>query len=191
VRAVLNVTDTVVRAMAYVSGIVFLLLAFYMTADVIGRRFFHVSSAITDEVGGYGLAVGGMWAMAWTLRSSGHVRIDVLLPRLPRRLQAALGYVSIALMAVFAGMVAIYCWRLAIDSWVTGTRATSVVRTPLFVPQALMAMGMSALGLEALTILACGIVTSARVGRFVDPPLLEGDEPGPAPVAPIRPPWDS
>jgi TRAP-type C4-dicarboxylate transport system permease small subunit len=158
---------------------------------VIGRKFFHVSSAITDEVGGYGLAFGGMWAMAWTLRSSGHVRIDVLLPRLPRRVQAVLGYVSIALMAFFAGTVAGYCWQLAIDSWATGTRAISFVRTPLFVPQALMAIGISALALEALTIFACGVSTSARVGRFVAPPLLEGDEPVPAPAGPMRPPWDS
>jgi TRAP-type C4-dicarboxylate transport system permease small subunit len=190
-HGVLSVTDTVVRAMAYASGIVFLLLAFYMTLDVIGRKFFHISSAITDEVGGYGLAVGGMWAMAWTLRTGGHVRIDVLLPRLPLRVQAVLGYVSIALMAFFAGMVAIYCWQLAIDSWVTGTRATSFVRTPLFVPQALMAIGISALGLEALAILACGIVTSVQAGQLAEPPLVEPVEPVAASVGPMRQPWDS
>jgi TRAP-type C4-dicarboxylate transport system permease small subunit len=191
VRRTLDVTDTVVRAMAYVSGVVFLLLSFYMTLDVIGRKFFHISSAITDEVGGYGLAFGGMWAMAWTLRSGGHVRIDVLLPRLPIRVQAVLGYVSITLMAFFAGMVAIYCWQLAIDSWVAGARATSFVRTPLFVPQALMAIGISVLGLEALTILACGIVTSVQTGRLAEPPVFDGVEAVAAPVAPMRQPWDS
>jgi len=191
VRWILDVTDVVVRAMAYVSGIVFLLLSFYMTLDVIGRKFFHISSAITDEIGGYGLAFGGMWAMAWTLRSGGHVRIDVLLPRLPFRMQVVLGYISITLMAFFAGMVAIYCWQLAIDSWVAGARATSFVRTPLFVPQALMATGISILGLEALAILACGIVTSVHAGQLVEPPLLEGIEAEAAPAAPMRQPWDS
>lgn len=183
VPRVLAATDVVARAMAYASGAVFVLLAIYMTVDVTGRKFFGVSSAITDEVGGYALAFGGMWALAWTLRSGGHVRIDVLLPYLPARMQSALGYAALAVMAVFAGGVAAYSWQLAVDSWLTDTRATSFVRTPLFVPQALMAIGISVLTLEALVLLVCGLVASVQAGRLVTPPLLDGAEtvePGPA-----------
>jgi TRAP-type C4-dicarboxylate transport system permease small subunit len=178
VRAVLQATDRVTRAMAYLSGAVFVLLSFYMTLDVIGRKFFHISSAITDEIGGYALAFGGMWALAWTLRSGGHVRIDVLLPRLPPRLQAMLTYASLAIMALFAGAVAFYTWFLALDSWAGDARATSIARTPLFVPQALMAVGLSALAVEALVILACGLVASAQAGRLVGAPILEGADDG-------------
>jgi TRAP-type C4-dicarboxylate transport system permease small subunit len=176
VPRVLAATDVVARAMAYAAGAVFVLLAIYMTVDVTGRKFFGISSAITDEVGGYALAFGGMWALAWTLRSGGHVRIDVLLPYLPVRMQSALGYAALAVMAVFAGGVAAYSWQLAIDSWLTDTRATSFVRTPLFVPQALMAIGISVLTLEALVLLVCGLVASVQAGRLVTPPLLDGAE---------------
>ena len=176
VQHVLAVTDVLARAMAYAAGAAFVLLAVYMTVDVTGRKFFGISSAITDEVGGYALAFGGMWALAWTLRSGGHVRIDVLLPYLPTRMQSALGYASLAIMAVFAGAVAIYTWQLAIDSWLTDTRATSFVRTPLCVPQGLMAIGVSVLALEAVVLLGCGLAASVQAGRLVTPPVLEGDE---------------
>jgi TRAP-type C4-dicarboxylate transport system permease small subunit len=176
VQHVLAVIDVLARAMAYAAGAAFVLLAVYMTVDVTGRKFFGISSAITDEVGGYALAFGGMWALAWTLRSGGHVRIDVLLPYLPARMQSALGYASLAIMAVFAGAVAIYTWQLAIDSWLTDTRATSFVRTPLCVPQGLMAIGVSVLALEAVVLLGCGLAASVQAGRLVTPPVLKGDE---------------
>jgi len=159
--------------MAYVSGGLFLLASFYITLDVIGRKFFHISSAVTDEIGGYALVMGGMWALAYTLRTGGHVRIDILLPHLPPRLRALLNYAAVATMALFASMVTLYAWRLAIDSYVGSAKAMSFIQTPLFVPQGLMAVGFSVLTLEAIVILLVGVVESLRLGRLVP---LEGLE---------------
>ena len=162
----LGALDRIANAMAYASGALFILLAFYLTVDVIGRKFFHVSTAVSDEYGGYALAVGGMWALAYTLRSGGHVRIDVLLPYLPRRIRALLDYAALACMTFFASLLTVYCWSLAIDSFTTDGRAMSFIRTPLFAPQGLMAVGFSVLSLEAAAILAVGIVESAHLGRL-------------------------
>ena len=168
--------DHVTAAMAYVAGALFIALAFYLTIDVVGRKFFHLSTAVSDEYGGYALAVGGMWALAHTLRSGGHVRIDVLLPYLPRRVRSVLDYAALATMAAFAAMIAIYAWRLAIDSFTGDARAMSFVRTPLFVPQGLMALGFSVLSLEAGVILLAGIAESARAGQLAPLAIHEGGE---------------
>lgn len=157
--------------MAYVSGALFLLASFYITLDVTGRKFFHISSAVTDEIGGYALAMGGMWALAYTLRTGGHVRIDVLLPHLPRRAQALLNYAAVTVMALFAAMVAFYCWRLAFDSFAGSAKAMSFIQTPLSLPQGLMAFGFTVLTVEAVMILAVGLVESVRLGRLAP---LEG-----------------
>lgn len=169
--------DRVTTAMAYAAGALFVALAFYLTADVLGRKFFHLSTAVSDEYGGYALAVGGMWALAYTLRTGGHVRIDVLLPYLPGPVRAVLDYGALAVMVVFASMVSLYTWRLAFDSFAGDARAMSFLRTPLFVPQGLMALGFTMLGVEAIVILLIGVVTSARVGRLV---ALAIQEPGDA-----------
>jgi TRAP-type C4-dicarboxylate transport system permease small subunit len=162
--------------MAYAAGALFILLSFYLTVDVIGRKFFHLSTGVSDEFGGYALAVGGMWALAHTLRSGGHVRIDVLLPYLPRTLRSALDYGALAVMGFFASMLAVYSWRLALDSFATDGRAMSFLRTPLFAPQGLMALGFTALTLEAIVILAVGIVESARLGRLAELAIQDGSE---------------
>jgi TRAP-type C4-dicarboxylate transport system permease small subunit len=164
--------------MAYVSGTLFLLTSFYITADVIGRKYFHISSAVTDEIGGYALALGGMWALAYTLRTGGHVRIDVLLPHLPQRVQAILNYTALACMGFFASVVAWYAWRLALDSFSGSAKAMSFIQTPLFLPQSLMAVGFSVLSLEAIAILGVGLAASARLGKLTDLEILQGSELG-------------
>lgn len=170
-RQVLRALDLLATGMAYLSGALFLLTSFYITADVIGRKFFHISSAVTDEIGGYALAMGGMWALAYTLRTGGHVRIDVLLPHLPLRVQGILNYAALVVMTLFASMVALYSWRLAIDSFTGSAKAMSFIQTPLFIPQGLMAVGFSMLTLEAIAILVVGLAESLRLGRLAS---LEG-----------------
>mgnify|MGYP001619958822 FL=1 len=168
--------DLVAKGMAYLSGALFLLTSFYITADVIGRKFFHISSAVTDEIGGYALAMGGMWALAYTLRTGGHVRIDVLLPHLPLRVQGILNYAALVVMTLFASMVAFYSWRLAIDSFTGSAKAMSFIQTPLFIPQGLMAVGFSMLTLEAIAILVVGLAESLRLGRLATLEALQRSE---------------
>jgi TRAP-type mannitol/chloroaromatic compound transport system permease small subunit len=181
-RRALRAVDAVSTGMALAGGILFMLTALYITLDVLGRNFAGVSSAVTDEMGGYALAFGGMWAVAYTLRTNGHVRIDVLLPHLPRRARALLTYAAMSVMMSFAALVALYTWTLAIDSYQIDARAVSFLRTPLYVPQALMAIGLSALALEAFVILAVGLVESIRSRRLVD--LAGSEESGAAEAVP-------
>jgi TRAP-type C4-dicarboxylate transport system permease small subunit len=168
-RALLRALDAVARALAYASGALFFLVSFYVAADAVWRTFFHFSTAVTDEFGGYILALGAMLALAYTLRVGAHVRIDILLPYLPLRMQIVLNYVAMAGMALCSGMLAIYTWRLAIESLATDARAMSFLRTPLFPAQGLVAFGLSMLCLEALVILAVGIVESVRQRRLAPP----------------------
>jgi TRAP-type C4-dicarboxylate transport system permease small subunit len=166
VHRALRLLDRVATAMAYIAGAVLLLASFYITADVIGRRFVGVSSKVTDEFGGYALAVGGVWALAFALTTGAHVRIDVLLPHLPGRIQSLLNYAAIVAMAFFATVVAVYTWKLALESFTTDARAMSFLRTPLYVPQAALALGFAVLALHALAIFVVGVVDSMRGRRF-------------------------
>ena len=177
-RRLLGGLDGVATAMAYIAGAVFIALAFYLTVDVIGRKFFHMSTAVSDEYGGYALAVGGMWALAHTLRTGGHVRIDILLPYLPRTVRAVLDYGALVFMVIFASMLAIYAWHLAIDSFAGDGRAMSFLRTPLFVPQGLMALGFTVLSLEAIAILLVGIADSLHGRRLAPLAIRDGGDEG-------------
>jgi TRAP-type C4-dicarboxylate transport system permease small subunit len=168
--------DRVALAMAYVAGAGLLAVSFFITADVLGRKFVGISSGVTDEFGGYALAIGGLWALAFGLTTGGHVRIDILLPRFPRPVQMLLNYAALLLMAVFASIVAYYSWKLALESFATDARAMSFLRTPLFVPQGGMALGFTVLALQAVVMLAAVIEECLRRRVLAPLPVLRVDD---------------
>lgn len=159
--------------MAYLAGAVLLLASFYITADVLLRKFAGLSSGATDEFGGYALAVGGIWALAFALTTGSHVRIDILLPRFPPRARALLNYAAMAAMAFFAAVVAYYVWKLAVESFMTDARAMSFLRTPLVLPQGCLALGFTTLAVHATVILLLGVVESLHRRRFVELAVLQ------------------
>ena len=74
--------------MATLAGWNYVACALFITADIIGRSVFGVSSTATVEVTGYMLAGGIAWALAHTLARRAHIRVDVWVNRLPLRLRA-------------------------------------------------------------------------------------------------------
>ena len=85
--------------MGYVAGWGFILCAAFITFDVIARRFFGFSSQATTELTGYALAFGIAWALAHTLTTRAHIRIDVLINHLPDRLRYPMHLLSLAALA--------------------------------------------------------------------------------------------
>lgn len=137
--------------MAYFCGALFLLLAFFTTYDVLARRFGGPYSGVTDEMSEYALALGASWALAYTLRVGGHVRVDIALPYLPGAMRRPLDTFAMAIMTVFAATVSVYLWKLVASSYAIGATGHSIIQTPQWLPQAMMASGYSFLGLVAFT----------------------------------------
>ena len=145
------VEDRLVTGMGYLCGVLFLLLSLYTAADVVGRRFFGIFSGVTDEIGGYALALGGSWAFAYALKAGGHVRVDILLPRLSAPVRNVLDAGAMVIMAVFAGTVSVFVWKLVASSYNVGATGNSIIQTPQWIPQALMAVGYTVLAFVAVT----------------------------------------
>ena len=156
--------------MAYTCGALFLLLAVYTALDVVGRRYFGLFSGVTDEVSGYILALGGSWAFAYALKAGGHVRVDILLAAISGRVRNALDVGAMIIMAIFAGTVSVFVWKLVASSYTVGATGHSIIQTPQWVPQALMALGYSVLALVAL---------SEAIGRLLAPRLYAEEHAAP------------
>ena len=155
-------------AMGYLAGLNFLLISLFITVDVLGRKFAGISSAVTDEMGGYALVFGSTTALSFAMATGAHVRIDILLPKFPPRLRAILNYVAYLGMAVFGALLAHYSWKLALESWEMDARAMSFLRTPICWPQGIMAFGFTMLAVQAGLMLAVALLESLRSRRLED-----------------------
>jgi TRAP-type C4-dicarboxylate transport system permease small subunit len=138
--------------MAWVAGWNYIACALFITADIIGRNALGVSSAATVEITGYMLACGIAWGLAHTLACRAHIRVDVLVTRLPVRWRAPLHLFSLLLLAGFAAFVAWAAWQLVDESALFDAHDNSALRIPLIIPQGIWAVGISAF------VLMCGVL---------------------------------
>ena len=152
--ALARAVDCVFIWPGYLAGVLYFVLAFFVTYDVLARKWGGYvglpTTRVTDEISGYLLALAATWGFAFTLRTGGHVRIDVMFPYLARKLRTAVDVLAQLLMATFAAIVAWKIWSLVLDSLQSDARSSTYLLTPLYVPQGILGIGFSLLALAAV-----------------------------------------
>jgi TRAP-type C4-dicarboxylate transport system permease small subunit len=142
VSALRRAVTVVATGMGIVAGWGFVLCAFFIAFEVLARSLLRVSTGSTVELSGYMLAFGLSWGLAHALATRSHVRIDILINRLPRPARVPLHLLSLALLGVLVGFIANGAWDLVDESLLFDATDISALRTPLAVPQGLWAGGL-------------------------------------------------
>lgn len=138
--------DALARGMSRCAGWLFVACALFITFDVLARRFFGFSSRSTTELSGYMLAVGIAWGLAGALDARTHVRIDVLIRKVPARWRGGLHWLALAALAVFAGFLVYGAWHTTAESWDFKATDNSLLKVPLVIPQGLWLAGLGVFG---------------------------------------------
>jgi len=141
--------DRLARGMNRCAGWLFVLCALFVTFDVLARRFFGFSSQSTTELSGYMLGVGIAWGLAGALDARTHVRIDILIQKIPGRYRGWLHWLALASLVVFAGFLVYGAWHTAMESWDFKATDNSLLKTPLIIPQGLWLFGIGVFGAMA------------------------------------------
>ncbi|MBL6946398.1 MAG: TRAP transporter small permease [Rhodospirillales bacterium] len=132
-----------VSRIAYIGGgWLLIILSVLVCAEIVLRKVFSQSLQGVDEYGGYALAVTSAIGFAFAFYEGSHIRIDVLVTRLPRSLRILSSVVAHLSLLVVAWLFAKYAVLLTIESWEISAFANTPLRTPLFIPQAIWAGGM-------------------------------------------------
>jgi TRAP-type C4-dicarboxylate transport system permease small subunit len=108
--------------------------------QVVGRL---LGAAVPDagELAGYAMAAAIFLALAHTFRTGGHIRVNLLLARAPKRLRRGLEYWCLALLSVLGALFAWFAVRMVFDSHEMGDVSTGMLPVPLWIPQIGMAAG--------------------------------------------------
>jgi TRAP-type C4-dicarboxylate transport system permease small subunit len=148
VRAVGVAVDRVGTVAMVVSALAVAVMAALVTVEVLARSFASVSTLVADEMAGYLLVVLAFFGLAETLRAGAFIRVEFVDRWLGadarRRLEAVLFVVALA----YTVLLAWEFWRLTMQSFRFGSTSLQVSRTPLWIPQACMAVGASILALQ-------------------------------------------
>lgn len=175
--------ELVGHVMNDVAGWLFVVCALFVSFDVLARKFLNVSSKATVEVTGYMLAFGIAWGLCDALTTRAHIRVDVIVSKLPLVFRAWAHGLALAFLAVLAFFFVWRAWAVVLESWEFNAHDSSALTIPLVVPQALWALGITAFFVltvlmlsEVLILLSMG--RRAQVDRMLGPRTLkeEADE---------------
>lgn len=167
-RAATRALATANLHLAYAAGLLVVASALILSGEVLARYFFNSPSDWALELCIYMLIASTFLAAGHTLAARGHVNIEVIGALLAaganrwRLLIADLG------AAGLCGFVAANAWRLAGVAWREGWVSNSTWGPKLWIPFAIIALGMTLLSLQYLV-----QIVDQRLA-----PMLEGDRDG-------------
>jgi len=173
VRRLRDANERIGHVMNAVAGWLFVVCALFVSFDVLARKFFNVSSRATVEVTGYMLAFGIAWGLCDALTTRAHIRVDVLVTRMPLALRVWMHGLALVFLAVLAWFFVWRGWAVVHDSWEFGAHDSSALTIPLVVPQALWAFGMTVF-FALIVIMLAEVVLLLTLGRRAEVDRLLG-----------------
>ncbi|MFQ5348580.1 MAG: TRAP transporter small permease subunit [Rhodothalassiaceae bacterium] len=159
--AFLRISDRLCRLGAGLAALALALVFVLGMAEIIARALFATSLGIALEFSGYLTAAALLLGAGEALRQENHIRITLLRDRLPPRggriLDLAAAFAGLAV----AGFLALAIARYALVSFLLDARSYFPTATPLWLPQALLALGAAILA-TALVARLLQLVTGAK-----------------------------
>lgn len=114
-------------------------------AEAIARNVFHTSLQVTDEVGGYLLVALTFLSMPVAEAHGAFHRVELIQSRLGPSARIISQIVFDLMSLIASGLVTWQLTRLTLNSWRAEDVAPTPLQTPLWMPQATMALGMALL----------------------------------------------
>jgi TRAP-type C4-dicarboxylate transport system permease small subunit len=142
----------IARSASTVAGLAVLAIVVLISFDVLMRYFFNQPQLFVDEVASFLEILVIFGGLAYTFRTGGHVRVDLLTGRLPAPARAWLRLVSLLVGLTFLGVVIWPTVQSAITAYRYG-RVSTVMLYPLWVPMLLIPAGLALLGVAMLATL--------------------------------------
>jgi TRAP-type C4-dicarboxylate transport system permease small subunit len=138
--------DTVYHMLMALSGVA-MVVAFATVMLGIADRQFGWGLRGLDAYAGYAIAATLFLALPGTLRRGEHIRVTLLLQRLPQALRNALEWWCLGAAFALTLGLAVYAVRLVWVSYATHDISQASDATPLWLPQIAMALGCAGLAL--------------------------------------------
>ncbi len=150
--AIGRIADKVSTAAGVVAGLCVVGILLIVCAEVVLRQFKH-SMLVTDEIAGYLNAALVFLGLAYTLKSGGFIRVEVVYDAMPPALRMIARWVFTSIATVFVGTILYYAAVHVQYAFVQDTRAVSILDTPEWIPQSVMVVGIAVLFLQLVAYL--------------------------------------
>lgn len=141
--------DTLYFLAGAAAGLCLMMMALLIMAQIVGR-WFGVVIPSTEDFSGFLLAAASFLALAYTLRSGGHIRVNLFISHLQGGIRRFIEGVILLLALILVGYAAWSVLLLVIESYQFNELSQGYIPVPLWIPQAPMAAGLLILEIALL-----------------------------------------
>ncbi len=140
-RRIILIIDRLSDFLAKISALVLGLMTVLILLEIFLWNVFQKTTLIADEYSAYGLAVLVFLGCGYTLKEKGHIRIELVLNRLPARLAQGLKFVAGCISTLLLGYITWELGRMTFSAWHYGSTSGTLTATPLWLPQSVVVIG--------------------------------------------------
>ncbi len=124
-----------------VASIAFVVMIAIIAFGTLSRYFLGLPFAFVDEYSGYLLVVMGFLAMVLALKRNAHITVDIVQRALPEKVRS---WVDVGAHCIGLFIAIVLFWlglTLFYENYATGMRASTIMETPLWIPQLSIPLG--------------------------------------------------
>lgn len=150
-QKIINIIEKVSDVISgYFQAAMIFLLMVMLLLEVLTRYVLNAPLSISEELGGYMLVAITFIGLAYTWKEKGHVRVVLLVSRLPEKIKQWLRLATLLIAVAFCFPLIKACYDLLQDSLLFEARSGSWLRTPLVYPQTILIIGAILLLLQLI-----------------------------------------
>jgi TRAP-type transport system small permease protein len=158
--------DATIRALSKIAFVAVCFICLIVLANVGGRYFFRSPFMGTIEIVELVMVIVVSVAVPFAALRDRHIRVDLIISRLPKRLKVAVLTLGLLLSTAIFGLVTYQCAVVALSYLVKTEQVTHVLSIPYVPFRFMLAVGMLLLTLELLKH-AVNTILGQETGRDV------------------------
>ena len=143
-----------------IAGLCILSMIILIFTEIIGRAVFGFSTLISDELSGYLLVATVFFGAAYTLKNGGIIRVDFIYEMIPKKNRNIIDIFLEIVVLIYLGILLNSSWKYAGDSFRLKSISTTILETPLWIPQSTIVIGIILLIFEMTILLGDSIIDS-------------------------------
>lgn len=143
-----RIISLVSDVLGHVSAVAVLAMMILIVQHVVMRYVFDRPDIFTDIMSAYLQVAIVFLGSAYTLKAGGHIRISMVPDKLPAGARRLVETLTNILGCVFLGVFAWEGWVLVWTSFTTDQRDFTLLQTPIYLPQIVIPLGLTAFFLQ-------------------------------------------
>jgi len=119
------------------------IMALGVTVEIVSRNAFGYSIQSIEELSGYLIVAITFFSLAVAIYEKALFRVEILFERFPRPVRRVMDVLFLIALILFLGLVDYQSIELMIGSYQGNYVSSTLLATPLYIPQALIPIGLT------------------------------------------------